>query len=295
MYNKSVLQRASVGGKVTFSSTHFAIVLAALFVIVTIAYYRALQIRPDGFSYDWLHSYRPAIEAMFSGQTPYGLRALPVSNPPWVFLLLSPLALLPPQVGASIMFTAYLFGMGYIAHRMHAKPAAMVAFVLSFVVIGGAVNNQIDFLVGLGLFLPPQWGLFLVLAKPQAGIAVALFWCIEAYRVGGFRQVIRVVAPVSAALMLSFVIYGFWPLQVLQYPAAPWNASLFPWSVLPGLALMWLAVKKNNIKYAYPVSPMLAPYTALHSWFIAMLPLIETKYIILVSLLTWVLKFAGVI
>lgn len=265
--------------------------LAVLFIVVSVMYYNVLPFAPSGFSCDWLDSYRPAIRAMFSGQSPYAIRPqFPISNPPWVFLLLSPIALLPPNLGSSVIFTAYLFGMGYAAYKMKAKPVGLAAFLLSFAVISGAVNGQIDFLVVLGLFLPPQLGLFLVLAKPQVGIAVALFWAVAAYRSGGLRQLMQVFFPVSAAFLLSFGLYGFWPLGAIRFGSAPWNVSLFPWSILPGLALMFLAIRKQNVKLALPVSPMLSPYLAPHSWALALLSIVDGKWIVLASLASWLLR-----
>lgn len=280
------------GKKAQFTSTHFAIVLAVLFIVVAVTYYNVLPFAPTGFSCDWLDSYRPATRAMFSGQSPYGIRPeFPITNPPWVFLLLSPIAMLPPKVGSSVIFTAYLFAMGFAAYKMKAKPAGLAAFLLSFVVISGAVNGQIDFLVVLGLFLPPRWGLFLVLTKPQVGIAVAIYWAVEAVRTGGLRQLIQVFFPVSVAFLLSFGLYGFWPLGVMRFGTAPWNVSLFPWSILPGLALMFLAIRRQNSKLALPVSPMLSPYLAPHSLALALLSIVDSKWIMLASLASWLLRF----
>lgn len=295
MYNKSVFQRVSAGGK-EFSSAHFTIVVAVILLSVATAFYLCKQTDQLGdLSVDWINAYHPAIRSLISGQSPYTAPLkLPVSNPPWILLLLTPLAVLPPDVGGSLLFALYLLSMGYVAYRLHAKPLHLAAFLLSFPVLGGAANGQVDFLVALGLFLPPQWGLILVLAKPQVGIAVAVYWCIEAYRSGGYRQVIETVAPVSGAFLLSFLVYGFWPAQAMQaqqYGAVFWNVSLAPWTVLPALVLMWLAINKRNITYAYPVSPMISPYLGIQSWFIALLPLVTSHYIFPLSAASWLLKF----
>src|SRR5690606_38971700 len=75
---------------------------------------------------------------------------------------------------------------------------------------------NIDWLPLVGFVLPPQIGLFFILIKPQMGLAVALFWLVEAWREGGLREVIRVFGPVGAALALSLALYGLWPLRSSQ-------------------------------------------------------------------------------
>lgn len=265
--------------------------LAVLFVLITAVYYKVLTKPTLNYSYDWLFAFRPATLAMLSGQSPYEIPlTLPVSNPPWTFLLLTPLALLPPALGASILFTLYLYSMGYCAYRMKMKAIVLAAFLLSIIVLGGACNGQVDFLSALGLFLPAPIGLLLVLTKPQVGIAVALYWGVEAFRTGGIRRLALTFAPVTAAFLLSFMIYGFWPLHSLTFDNFPWNTSLFPWSIVPGVALFCWSIKRGDIKLALPVSPMLSPYVALHSWYIALLPVTDSRIMVAAAILSWILK-----
>ncbi|HZW04891.1 MAG TPA: hypothetical protein VFF68_13240 [Anaerolineaceae bacterium] len=281
--------------KPQFGRIHFAVVLAVLFVLVTAVFYWLPNKPAMGYGSDWLYSLRPATLAVWAGQSPYELTLpLPVSNPPWTFLLLTPIALLPADWGASLIFTLYIFSMGCLAYRMQMKPIGLAAFLMSAVVYSGAANGQINFISALGILMPAPLGLLFVLTKPQVGLAVALFWGVEAFRTGGMRKLLLTFAPVTLALLLSFAVYGFWPLHALQFQAFAWNTSLFPWSLVPAAALFYWALKRRDIRFALPVSPMLSPYLAFHSWFIALLPVTDSRIMVLAAVLSWVLELTVV-
>src|SRR5690554_118365 len=165
---------------------------------------------------DWRTAFRPAARAMLLTGDPYQVEGF--FNPPWTVLPMIPLAFLPEQVGAAIMFVAGLAGFAFAAHRLGADPLVLGAFILSPPVVHSLLNGNIDWLPLIGF----------VLVKPQMGAAVAVFWLVEAWREGGWREVVRVFWPVVAALAVSFVLYGLWPLRSGQEVGLWWNASLWP-------------------------------------------------------------------
>jgi hypothetical protein len=70
------------------------------------------------------------------------------------------------------------------------------------------------------------------------GSVVALFWLAEAWRKGRVREVVRVFAPFTIVLLVSFVLYGFYPLEWVTVEVDQWwNASLWPMSIPIGLTL----------------------------------------------------------
>ena len=125
--------------------------------------------------------------------------------------------------------------------------------------------------------MPPQIGLFFIVIKPQIGIGVGLFWLIEAWRSGGFREAIRVFLPVSLAISISFIIFGLWPLRFSDtfILTRAYNASLWPSSIPIGLALLVASIHKRNIKSAMASSPCLSPYVLLHAWVVALVPVLS--------------------
>lgn len=233
--------------------------LLTLFLIVLGSLYL-----PPGI--DWTDTYRPASLALLSGKSPYNVDIFFVA--PWGLIPLIPFALLPENIGRAILFLLGIGSFAFSAHRLGAKPPALIAFLFSPPVIHCLLNSNIEWLPLLGFIMPPQIGLFFIAIKPQIGIGVGLFWLIEAWRRDGFREIVRVFWPVSLALLISFAIFGLWPLRfndTLTLTRA-YNASLWPSSIPIGLTLLVASIRKRNIKYAIAASPCLSPYVLLHAW-----------------------------
>jgi len=227
---------------------------------------------------DWRDTYRPAALAMISGRNPYAIEVAPDAPffaAPWGLLPLIPMAILPLEVGRAVLLMVSLISFAYTAKRLGAGKIGVVAFLLSPPVMHCLLNANVEWLPLLGFVLPPQIGLFFIAVKPQTGFAVGLFWLYEAWRDGGWSQVGRRFAPVTIALLLSFIPYGLWPLGfggVLGF-ARDFNASLWPMSIPIGLTLIVTALRRHKITYAMPASPCLSPYVLFHSWSSALVAL----------------------
>jgi len=225
---------------------------------------------------DWTITFRPAALTLLSGLSPYG-RVYYV-HAPWTLVLLLPLALLPEAVGRVMVLICGLASYTFVAYRLGAKPIAIIFLLLSPLVMHVLLNGNMDWLAVLGFVMPPQFGLFFISIKPQIGIAVALFWLIEAWREGGWKQVLRTFAPFTIVLMLSFAIFGLWPLETIRENiiGISYNASLWPMSIPVGLALFIAAIRKRKIEYAMAASPCLSPYLLFYSWGGALLAIISS-------------------
>jgi hypothetical protein len=114
--------------------------------------------------------------------------------------------------------------------------------------------------------------------KPQIGIAVAPFWLVEAWRVGGWKLVLKTFLPFTIVLLLSFVIFGIWPMYSFSYRVSEvwFNASLWPMSIPVGLALFVASIRKRKIEYAMAASPCLSPYALFYSWTGALLAIVSS-------------------
>jgi hypothetical protein len=215
-------------------------------------------------SWDWNILYRPAAAAFAAGRSPFEIERF--SNAPWVLIPMVPLLILPEALGHAILTLCSLVSYSLVCYKFGAKLVGLTCFLLSPPVVQSLQDGNIDWLVTLGFIMPPPVGLFFLAIKPQIGIAVALFWLVQAWRKSGMREVIKVFGPVSIAFVISFLLYGFWPMNYLK--AFEWggNASLWPMSIPIGLALFVTAVRKQNISFAIGASPCLSPYLLLHSW-----------------------------
>lgn len=213
---------------------------------------------------DWSTAFRPATLALLSGKNPY-------ENPlmihaPWSMIPLIPFALLPEAVGRVMLVFCGLCSYIFVAHKFGAKPIGVAFLLISPPVLHVLLNGNLDWLAAIGFVVPPPIGLFFISIKPQMGIAVAPFWLINAWRTGGWRQVVKTFAPFTLILLLSFVIFGFWPQGLTRTTNYWWNASLWPMSIPVGLALFVTSIRKQKVEYAIAASPCLSPYVLFHSW-----------------------------
>jgi hypothetical protein len=162
--------------------------------------------------------------------------------------------------------------------------------MLSFPVVFSLLFGQIDGMVSLGLIFPRSIGLFFILAKPQIGVIVAIFWLAEAWREGRWKLVLRTFSPVIVAFLLSFILFGFWPLIILTHNLinTQHNTSLWPLSIAIGLPLLIYALFKRKENFALMSGSFLSPYVAPQSWSFSLLGLLHyPNEMIAASLASW--------
>lgn len=239
-----------------------ALSLAALLVLFLLAVWAGSLYLPGGF--DW-EAFRRGSLLLIQGKSPYQEG---VYNPPWA--LIPSILLLPfhENVGRSLWFFLSLASFAFVAFRLGGSKVATIAFLLSPPVIECLLHGNNDWLVLIGVILPPQVGLFFLAIKPQVGFGLAIYWVYEAFRRGGLREVVRLIAPVTAAFVLSFLVYGFWPAyyRVTYDFSMSWNASLWPISIPVGVLLLVHSLRSKKPGFAVAASPCLSPYVIFHSW-----------------------------
>ncbi len=260
-----------------------AFALALLIIVCAVAVSQAL---PAGV--DWYHTYRPATREIMSGHSPYG--ELEFYSPPWAAIPLLPFAVLPAEVGRGFVFVMTILVYAGGAIKLGARPMGVVLILLSPLTLHELLNANVDWLVLPALFMPARWGLFVALIKPQVGAGLVVFWGIEAWREGGWHKVISVFGPVVMVSLLSFALYGLWPLHMQNTQGYSFNASMFPYSIPLGGILLVFSVRKHNNRAALASSPMLAPYVLFHSWIGALIVLSNrTKVLATVVFILWLL------
>lgn len=217
---------------------------------------------PDAI--DWSTAFRPAVFEVLSGRSPYTIPNF--FNPPWALLPLVPLALLPEWMGRGMLFVISFLAMLYTTWMLGAKPLAMVLVLLSPPFLHCLLNGNLEWLTCLGFVLPPPIGLFFIAVKPQLGFVVGIFWVVEAWRKSSWKGVWQLVWPFGLGLLLSFAIFGLWPLRFSGQADMWQNASFFPEFVPLGLILVVASLRYRKINFAMAAGPCLSPYTLFHSW-----------------------------
>lgn len=245
---------------------------------------------------DWIENYRPAALAIWHGASPYTVNHFFAA--PWAVIPLIPLALLPYAIGRWCLFIVGICSFAFIAYRLGAKPLTLAFFLLSYPVLADLTNGNIEWLAMLGFVLPPPIGLIFVLIKPQIGIGIAFYWLIEAYQQGGIMQAIRTFLPLIFVTSLSFARFGFWPLHFLDTLAMArkievnnsiyYNASLWPFGLIIGLALVAISLIKKQKNLSIMAGPFLSPYALISTYATSLLAWIDRPWFFFTAwLLTW--------
>ena len=252
------------------------------FTVLTIFYY---QLGPGA---GWEGAFRPAVLLLLSGQNPY--IQFNFFNPPWALLPIISFALLPIRIGSALISATNLCVFVYVLRRLGATKKATLLF-LTIPFVFWTVN--LDSLVALGLILPPQIGLFFLLIKPQVGAVVAVYIFFNVWRSRGWRAVLGVFTPIIIITLVSFVLFGLWPLRFLQQTrpeirSSIYNLSVWPASLFIAIPLLIFAVIKGEKRIAIGASPLLSPYVLVHSWPIALMGLLPNHNLFAIGvLLLW--------
>lgn len=240
--------------------------------------------QPNG--YDYYHAFEPAAQLWLRGQSPYLQGAF--FNPPWALVPLLPLVLLPGPWVPWLLALANLGAFAAAGVRLGAKPLPLALLILSPQMLRLGFNGQIDWLLPLGLLLPRPAALFFVLAKPQLGIGLAVYWLVDSWRAGGWRQLAKDFGPVGAAFALSFAVYGFYlgGGAVLTGPTITWNISPWPYSLIVGAALLVSALRNRRAGHALTAGPFFSPYLAGHSIVSPVLGLVHDQWVMAAACLS---------
>jgi hypothetical protein len=246
-------------------------IIIACFLMATYFVYIYLPVNvdwalngPPQVGVDWKGAFRKACLELLNGRSPYNNSAF--FNPPWTLLPLLPIALLSPALGSAVMYVLNLFVYLFAAWKLKINVWLTIPFMVFSGMLINSNNGNIEGIIALGFILPPQIGLFFILAKPQIGVAVAIFWLIESWRAGGAQKVLIVFLPVVLAYIFSFLVFGFWILNSFNVVDKWWNTSIWPRGIPIGVILLGLAIWKREIKFAIAASPFFAPYLTIHSW-----------------------------
>jgi len=213
---------------------------------------------------DWSNYFRPAAFEFINGRSPYTVEGF--INPPWILIPMLPLLLLPESLSRAILALGMIISFVFVSKKMGANLVGSVFLLLSPPVIQLFIDGNIDWIVTLGFVLPPQIGLFFIALKPQLGMFLVIYWLFSAWRSGGIREVFRVFTPFLLVLLVTFLVYGFYPQNHIEHLAWRGNTSLWPLSIPIGLALFVYSFRKMDPNFSILASPCFSPYMILHSW-----------------------------
>jgi hypothetical protein len=222
---------------------------------------------------DWFATFDPAARGFLQGSSPYKQQFVLI--PPWGFLILIPFVLFPSNIARGLLLVASLGVLIYTAWRLQAPKIAMIALLLSPTAVGSFLAGNLDAFVLAGIFLPPTWGLFVLLIKPQVGIGVAIYYLIQKWQTNKWIGVIRTFSPIIFAYVISGILFPVWLNRMIYKPSDIWNRSIFPYGIPVGLFLLWTAVTKRNVFFALASAPFFSPYLTFYTYLMVQVGLLH--------------------
>jgi hypothetical protein len=247
-----------------------------------------------GEGVDWSTVLRPATLAFFRLRNPY--HAIGSLGPPWLFVILAPLAILPPALGAIIIFWLNLGTWVFVTKKLGLGSLLnLLAVVTSPMVINGLLARNVDFLVIWGLLLPPEVAVYFLALKPQVGAGAMAYLALTVYRTRGFRGLLRVFLLPCLVSALTFLAYGLKASDAKGTLGMPWNASpviLLGWpSLLIGAILFTCAIMRHSpaegARISMAATPFFCPYVGTQSWISCLPALMRSKALYIMWVITW--------
>jgi hypothetical protein len=194
-------------------------------------------------------------------------------NPPWMLLIVAPFAILPHQLGFWTWTVTGVAAYAAAFRRMGLNWPETLMLIFSPLAIGNLMFGNYDWLILLAATLPPAWGMWFMVLKPQLGGGLAALWSLWGIQ-AGMRKFAVTVLPVAVAILLSYLL-GY---RLPASTSMTWSADAWPWGIPVGVGLMYLAIRKEDPLLALAASPFLSPYVVWHSWIAVLLPLARKRW-----------------
>lgn len=253
-----------------------------LWVLLAIILVTSAAIIPIGG--DFRNNFRLAGKALIIGKSPYLVDGF--YSPPWLAVLFIPFALLPERLSWIIFYSLNLIIYTIALIRLGINKWELILIMISPYAFYSFCFGNIDSLVLLGATLSPFWGIWLLLCKPQLTIGLIAMWVYRSIR-AGFKQVLKDYGLISLICMLIWVFKLYPQNTPIQ---KTWNIQAFPWGIIPGGLMFWIAIKNSDRNLALASSPFFSPYVAIQSWVVTLLPASKNIMLLLLgNAISWVL------
>lgn len=197
--------------------------------------------------------------------TPYEIGGF--VNPPWVQLFMLPFTFLPFIWAVWAQMQLYFFVLVLLIRRHGGGTLAVLVVLTSAFALDTAVEINIEWMVVLGMLLPPPYGAPFLLSKPQIGLG---------YVVGYTpRQFVLWCLGVAGAVFVAWLLWGaWWDDLLMNYERSPVSLLLnnaprlylgLPLSIATGVVLMGVALWRRSSWLGALAWLFFVPYIATYS------------------------------
>jgi hypothetical protein len=169
--------------------------------------------------------------------------------PPWAALLLVPFSVFPLPAAVLLQLCVYFALLTAVIFKFGGNLRTVLIALTCFLALDSGLELNIDWMVCIGLLVSPVLSGVFILIKPQ----VALGYWLSFTR----REFIRASIVALLVLLGSFLLWGSWPLRILEkvrefdhlhqsHNVAPMTLMSVPVSLAVGLALAWYGFRKRD-------------------------------------------------
>lgn len=231
---------------------------------------------------DWWRHFHPAVLEAFRGGNPYEVSGF--YSPPWLLLILSPLAILPIKVSTPLIFILNTAGYTWVAYKLGVNKYLILPLFFFSGALTNALKGNIDGILLLGLLMPSWLGSLFLMTKPQIGVPILLCVVLTVlFSKTSKREKIQylfvMLAPLLGLTLLSFALYGNWYTHASEVIGRSWNAAvLWPYGFPLGIVLIWQSVARRDIRLALVSIPFVFPYISSSTWGIPIMGIVSLLF-----------------
>lgn len=244
----------------------------------------------------WYDQRATFTQLLFHVRDPYAIRGF--MNPPWAALLLAPFGLIPLPLAVLVQLCLYFALLTGLIFKFGGGLKSVLIALTTFLAFDNALELNIDWVVCLGLLLPPMAGAPFLLLKPQ--LALGSWLALRG------RTLIWTLIAGLFTLLLSLALWRGWPRQLVD--ALAFNLTLqvvnvAPLALMPpalsvalGLFFAWHAYRRRDAAWGLLAWLFFAPYIAFYSLLIhfSVLCARNWRLALLISALLWLI-YGGVL
>jgi hypothetical protein len=257
--------------------------------LAVIAWLAALWFRANSPTPVWYDQQTTFTQLVHHIGDPY--RVAGFVNPPWTALFLAPFGLLPLELAALVQLCLYFGILTGVIFKFGGNTRTVLLALTSFFALDAALELNIDWLVCLGLLLPPILNGPFLLVKPQNAFG---YW-LSFER----REFIRAALVVLVTLQVSVLIWGAWPGQMWEaiqrhtlgrfYNLAPMALLPAPVSIAIGLVLAVYAFRRRDPVLSILAGLFFVPYITLYALLppFALFAIRYRRIALLISVVIW--------
>jgi hypothetical protein len=197
--------------------------------------------------------------------------------PPWMLLVLAPIALLELQTARWVWFALGIICYIIAFKRLQLSNLSVMVLLLNPFVYFDLMLGNYQWLIFLGATLPVAFGSWIVILKPQVSFVLFGLWLKQ-------RRWVSLIPIAALAALFALQAYA------LPNPGGMfWSTDVWPYGIPVGIALAWFAVKRDDMLLALAAAPFLTPYVGVTTWTMALLPLTRNKFALAAGMLvSWV-------